>query len=701
MMHVLVNIRPSTRVLGSSTFVWAAALGWMLLNTAMALGALRLTHGPLAWAAVGLTVVTFLRPTWGIATLLALLPIFGNKPVTPQSWALVLFGSALNVGLVARQLWAPAERREASQNAMVVLLGLYGVASALSVSALPLAEIWRDTYAQVGGALDPIAYIVTLLHADETEPIYSLYSVVMTLYAIALAVFVRGEVRSTPGAGVLISNAVLIGLIAALVIGLLDYYYVIDLRPLRDLDPIVNPRGVQDRLQSTFGHSGWLAEYVTMAVPYCMVVLLAPTRYAFRLAAILLLLLVGEFTLILTYQRGGWLSYPFALFVIWLSIYHMGARDNQTRTVTQTLRQSALKIAISLPLTVLISLGLLYVCVQAGWLGPKRDVDLTRYVDRAAQLTRASDRTTYIATGFRLGTLHPILGAGSESFGFSYYDEFVRPGGAFYDNGRHPLGLIIYGSAHNVYAQTFAGKGAVGLALLLGLIGTVLIGGPRLLLSQHDLSAERRLLLLIAISSTFAFATYGLVQEVFYIQSLQYLVFAAWGLFAAVVEPRLRFSVQLRRTLWLLLAAALAAHLTYEYVYPGPTRDRNFWREAARRGWTLGMTEIDRQGIRFRWSGARATLAGPADATWLVLPLRSTAPEPQRVEIRLDGAFVDSVRLEDHAWRTLRYPLPRASWWARRRIVELRIQPTWRAPNDGRDLGVMVGSYFWINGKEP
>jgi len=106
---------------------------------------------------------------------------------------------------------------------------------------------------------------------------------------------------------------------------------------------------------------------------------------------------------------------------------------------------------------------------------------------------------------------------------------------------------------------------------------------------------------------------------------------------------------------------------------------------------TFGLHDVEGpDGQRFRWTAGHATYYRPSSDQQLTLRVRSVAPFPQTVSIKLDGAEIDRLTLADHAWRPLRYQLPprlRASAYYK---VELEVGPVWRPPNDGRELGVML-----------
>jgi hypothetical protein len=106
---------------------------------------------------------------------------------------------------------------------------------------------------------------------------------------------------------------------------------------------------------------------------------------------------------------------------------------------------------------------------------------------------------------------------------------------------------------------------------------------------------------------------------------------------------------------------------------------------------TFGLHEVEGAGDqRFRWTTGHATYYRPSTDSQLTLRVRSVAPFPQTVSIKLNDAEIDRLTLTDHAWRPLRYQLPprvRSSAYYK---VELEVGPVWRPPNDGRDLGVML-----------
>ncbi len=480
-------------------------------------------------------ILTLLAPRFSIALFVLTLPIFGNKPGTWQCIALLQLGAALYFGLLFRVLIEKSSKSALRRpHSVLFLLACFAIASFLSLSSLPVFAILEEI---LSFAADPrpgtlAASVVLGLRSPENSVAYSVTTAFLVASSVALAqligVFFRRDQMP-------FYAAILAGLLCTLAVGLCDYYGLVSLAPLRSLDPVVNPGGFQFRMQSFFGHSGWFAEFVTLAIPFSLLLLsLRSLRYWQRVTGVIGVLLLGEFCLLLSYQRGGWLSYPFTLLIVWFSIYvfsafekgrFMEGGDTPRFSMQKALRASLRKVALSLPLTIIATLAVISVILGESILNTRDGSYTNQYVERFKSMTRASDRLEFVEAGYRLGSLHPFLGGGSESFAFQYEREIVRPTGAFHRDDAHPL----HGSAHNLYVQVFAGTGICGLFLLLGALLHFGLNAFRPALYDETISQEQRLLLLSGVCFLFAVLVYGMVQEVFYVHSLRLLVFSVLG----------------------------------------------------------------------------------------------------------------------------------------------------------------------------
>ncbi|MEY4667885.1 MAG: hypothetical protein RL518_584 [Pseudomonadota bacterium] len=583
----------------------------------------------------------FFAPSVGSALALFIAPLGGNRPGTSQAFLTVLAGASLFLGMALRGSRRNGRSlssmsQEELRNPLIFLGLLYCLFSAASLISIPITHVLDDLRnLSSRESLKAIGFSVySLIFTSEHTLVYSFISVYYTALAFLLGLAVyRMCVLDTERLPKFFVGAAFLGLLASLVVGVLDYYGFIDLLWLRGLDPIVNPGGKQFRLQSLFGHSGWYAEYLTLAIPTCLIVLALQLPFWMRTVAILLALALGEFVLILTYQRGGWLSYPLTLVAVWASIYVVRLLERHESDIGRALRRSVVKVLVSLPLTVIVSL-IVVVVIQG-----KSSVEdaMSPYVSRFKDIQRTGDRTDFLQAGFLIGSLHPILGGGADSFAWQFEREIESPQGAF--PGRFVLPL--HGSAHNVYAQTFSGKGLCGLLTLIAIPLLLLAATPRVLRSSKRTIAEK-LTMVTGACYGCAFLIYGNVQEVFYVQVLQFMFFCIVGIVAAVAyKPVDVAAKKLLVSPW-VCAGLIALHIVWEFFVPGHARA--FYAESRRFGCFPG--EAAPNGTTYRWCGERALIERPVAQDAQVLDIIVEAgPLPQVLSISTEGASPISLTL--------------------------------------------------------
>jgi hypothetical protein len=624
------------------------------------------------------------RPLHAACLLLALAPLAGNRPTTPQvAWLIWLTALAVPAWLARL---ATVDRAAAGRvlGAPVGLATLaYAGVSLLSLSSLPLYALPDLVGAtSMGAAL--AAAPRALVTADVITPVYPVLSVVLTLHAavaaltiaVALAQPGTDDARAVPAAQVAV--AIALGLALAVGVGLLDYVAVVDLRKLRAFDPFTNASGAE-RMQSTFGHAGWLAEYVCFTTPALLTLWLTSVRLDARLRAAATALGLGAalVVIVLSYQRGGWITWlVVAAGVVFVALRWWGfgaPRDGATPRAGRL----ALIAAAGVVVTIGVGIGVVRVAGGSG--------AMARFAERARSITQVSDRQNHVMAGLRLGALLPVLGGGSESFAIRYRQEYLLSGGEYYAKGYSPL-MNMYGSAHNVFAQTFAGKGAAGL-LSLSVLVLVAAWAAWRVARDPARAADVRLIAIIALGTIGAFALYGQVQEVFYIQALQITVFGAVGVVAGLALPAASGMTARRAGLVAVaLLVVLGAHVAHAWVSPGRLAEGYRDYEISRAGERLGGPEPDGEGGYFQWTTGAAFVTVPRQATALSFDLRSLAPNAQVVEVRLDDRLVDRVQLGDHGWHHVEYPLGKLRELPRR--LQFSVQPTWREPGGTRELGV-------------
>jgi O-antigen ligase len=455
-------------------------------------------------AASTMSLVGYLFPTQGVLLWLFLLPLFGNRPGTPQESWLILLSSSL---LLALQFSAPQTSLRKTP-----LIGLYLIVSALSLvpNGVILAFNWLRSSLPL--PVDPSLLAFNLnsaLTADEFHPAWPVKSLILTALSICLSLKVGGLARRDSPLPFL--AALFLGFLTSLIVGLLDFYGAVSLLSLRELDPIVNPGGEYLRLQSFFGHSGWYAEYLTMCAPLAMLLLLLRIDLRVRISLIVLTLLLGEFVLILTFQRGGWLSYPLTLLAIWAAVWIFVQSEKGEVLPGRALQKAGVKILLTAPITVLLSVIALKLFGSS--------LGIEDYAARFKDIAKASDRLGFVQAALDLWRLNPLFGYGSESFALQFDREFTQPDGSYFQK----LTLPLHGSAHGLYTQTLAGKGLIGLASLLLLLIFPIYRGVKLALTTAD---RKKLIVTLSCSGALiAVFIYGFVQEFFYVFALQNIFF--------------------------------------------------------------------------------------------------------------------------------------------------------------------------------
>jgi O-antigen ligase len=681
----------------------AAGAGLLIaLGAAAAAGAVCLLLRPGAWtplaaaAGAALAAAAWARPVWAAAALLALAPICGNRPTTgPFLFFVTLTAWAVPVWLARLALRERARALAVVGSPLGLALCAYAAVSALSLSSLPLyapaSIVGAETATEALRRL-PAA----MAAADVLDPVYSVLTVVLTLHAlvaalvIAVALPARGERAPAIDAAVLIGGALLTGLTITLAAAALDSLAMVDLRRLRSFDPVTRALG-GDRLQSTFGHAGWLAQYLCYTTPAVLALWLWPPQgtppsrvwLRARPAAAVALLAATLVAIVFSLQRGGWITWAVVGGATVAAVAGLAALDLGPGRA----RPSTRRLLLTATAAVVVAVTAAVLIVRVG--GGPGAVD--RFSARLRTIAQVSDRQHHVVAGLRLGAQLPVLGGGSESFARRFREEYLLAGGAYYARGYSPVQQL-YGSAHNVFVQTFAGKGAAGL---VALVLVVVAAGAAVLrrLREGDAAPRARVVAAMAAGMLLGFVLYGQVQEVFYIPVLQLTVFAGFGL-AWGLEPTAPAAGAGRLgRLAAVLVAILGAHLIHGYVAPGRLaegyRDYRISADGAR----LSAPVLGEDGVYFQWTGARAVVTVPRQATELSLELRRPSAEARVVEIRFDGRLVDSVRLDAGEWRRVVYPLGKVRALPRR--LELLAAPGGTPGGRAADPGVAVRRIRW------
>jgi O-antigen ligase len=246
-------------------------------------------------------------------------------------------------------------------------------------------------------------------------------------------------------------------------------------------------------------------------------------------------------------------------------------------------------------------------------------------------------------------------------------------------------------NAHNYFLQVGAELGAPGLICVLWLFFAAAWRGFGWASGDGDPSVRRTAL--AAALGVLAFALTCLTGHSLLLRDGQLTFWALAGLPLALGPVGGERAWRHRRRVGWLVPAAVAVVLV-------ATLPARMTAEAGRIDLlrlTFGLFEDEQtpSGVPFRWTGGGAMFHVPAAAKVVTFQVRSLAPFPQTVQVRHANQVIQQVQLADQDWHVLRYVLPMATPRDRFRRFELSVHPTWRPPNDTRELGVMLGSIGW------
>jgi O-antigen ligase len=609
----------------------------VILSALVCLSLLFVSDLPYRWIYSLILPLALFSPRSALLILFFALPIFGNRAGTEQAIALTLVASLMTFGLSLNSLIRRTQT-ELGNNKLAILAYGYLIIAILSLYSLPWVELFDilpNTF-----TTESISEIYLSIYrlgvTDELNPFYPFTALLNLFLSLSIGRNLFEQIAQNKRVAVQISYAILGGLILSLSAGLADYYGLINLRWLRALDPIVNPGDHQFRLQSFFGHSGWYAEYVTFCMPFTIILLLLPFRFFVRLGFALTLMIVGEYALILTYQRGGWLSYPLTLFAIWTAIYIFKVREEKGfDQFIPLFKKTVKKIIISLPLTILASLILISLVA-----GDASKEILEKYSARFVDITKTKDRSEFMKAGIDFGMLHPILGGGLESFALQYKREVADSNGRLYQKYNLPL----HGSAHNFYAQIFSGTGLFGLGTIMMVMLTIISSGIRSLKTEPDMPSEK--LAIFLASSTFiaAIAIYGVVQEIFYVNCLQILFWGVVFLYAAVFREHLLPDTLCLKVLLIFVIGGAALHVAWESL-PGNSL------VSLAKPYGCWADERESDGRLYKWCGPRAAIRIPRSTDSTTIKIQNS-PFLGTLEFTIfsEGALVDQFQMEHSSY---------------------------------------------------
>ena len=229
---------------------------------------------------------------------------------------------------------------------LVILLVCYVMLSLFSLLLLPVRQIIKDLW--FFGFPDAFFYLFT-------GPLYGMYIPITAVIQLGLFVVLAIQLSSS-SFSIEYYKFLFVGIFSGAVfcafIGLLDFYGVISLAWYR-FGQTATP-GV---LHSTFQNRNCFGEFVLTVIPFVMIGFLSKIKGVWWKVFLFGCLVICEIALILAGGRAGWVTYPLILFICWVFSYF--SKDGRLQTFHFRLRD-LVKVAISVPVTIVISLLLIF-----------------------------------------------------------------------------------------------------------------------------------------------------------------------------------------------------------------------------------------------------------------------------------------------------------------------------------------------------
>jgi len=491
-----------------------------------------------------LGVVAYRYPRESLYIFMFFLPLFGSRPPDPQTHYLIVLSSFLIGGLYLGVLsGARIDRARfiaafSNRDITLLFLFLWFFVSLLSLVGLPILGALKHSLEEHWYYVFEQALIV-----GELTLFSSFSSVAYSIQAMMVGAFVYGYAKLLDEKMRFFKYlllSILAGLLFAIVAGQLDYFGLVSLDwTIRGVPDTINLSG--GRLSSFFYNSSWFSQYLAILLPLIPVLLLVDVRRNYlKLGLLVLIIIVGEVTLILAMQRGAWITYPPTLFLIWVSIYYAIAKVKEPDIELKSFfRKNWLKVLVTIPLTVSLSVFIVY-----GIKDYRKNQGITAVdtfeatTQRAGRIAEGNDRLAHWPPAMQFFKENPIFGGGGDSFGWQYKIYYFEDGAKYKGTSSDTLKPGQFGTSHNMYLQSLTGRGIFGLVALLGFLLTLVY---RLVKYEVDGSANRLDSSIIGLSilgSLIASMIYGNVQEIFYSQSVQIPFWVIVFLGISLVEKR-------------------------------------------------------------------------------------------------------------------------------------------------------------------
>ena len=617
-----------------------------------------------------LPVLGLARPTWGAATILALVPLV---PIWPHLFGGVPFGV---VHLVVIGQAVPTLGRLARGQRLPVgdvVLPAFALVAAVAFASL---VSWQTAYVRASPApLDAAADVMRLLARYvffPPGPHLAAGAVAFTTFADGLLAYlvVRMAIDRDTAPRLITTAALAATLVAAL--GVAQLFTGAALQPIW----LQFDAGIV-RINSTYSDPNALGAYLAMLLAVAVGLAGAAANDVKRWGWLAAASLLG-IALILTAGRMAAAAALLGLTVVVGRAHRLALPDrDRWRVVRDGFRPGVTAIGGAV-------VALLLVLAIVGTWRDARHADQDSYLDTALYTLnmrlpldeKLKGRLTFWRSAGQMAADSPWFGIGIGRV-FEVFPAYSQRTGG--------LGAGMSLSAHNTFLNVAAELGLFGLASWLACLAMIYATACRRGDEEDPATAWRRTGLaagLVAFGATMVTGDRTILRE-------DPVVFGAVCALAAALSPRAIAWAPAARRGMMVAAVVLAATLPLRIAADVDRVDID------RVEWGFHLPELDAGGRPFRWTEDRAVLHVARGAGRLVLPVRTQAPGPVTVTVRIDGRTADRTVLTDQTWHDLSYTLADPAAPPRVHRVEILVDPAVVWPGDRRRLGVMVGAYAW------
>ncbi len=308
-------------------------------------------------------------------------------------------------------------------------------------------------------------------------------------------------------------------------IGLLEFYGVISLNPLR-FGTRMSTLGV---LHSLFVNRAWFGEFVLITIPFVLIGFMNRYKKLWFTIFLFFCMILCEIALILSGGRAGWVSYPLILFFCWIFVYFF---KDQKFDLNQLKWKNIIKVAVSVPTTIIISLLLVfyllmplstYMKAHGNNVAMRSAASMDNFLThRVSHMIEHNDRVGVWNKGIDVGRERWLYGLGYMTFGWHSRILASIPD-SIYSVNKNNKPKNLHETPHSLYLQLFSGGGFVALFIWL------MMTGYALSVLITDIVINRRLLDIPVIISIISFHVYGIFQSMQTVPMIWMIYFLCLG----------------------------------------------------------------------------------------------------------------------------------------------------------------------------